>query len=620
MPSAKQVARDKQNFDKFRSEKMYRSAEYNQLILNRMLGALAGGLAAVAVALVLFLPAALGYVAYRATRDQLARRDYGIILAADVLIALMWWPAGLDRYLLWIWDIGPGTGSPWAVPVVPILLLAVATATATGVLVGTRVLGLVPFIRNRNIAPGDSLVPDDNERARINTVAAPPSHTQVDPTTTTLGAADTGVLGKRELPIGMTRNGTPYAVTEKELGTHAVMLGATGSGKTESIKTVASRLLDLGWDGVLIDLKEDTAPGGLRDFCRTYASARQAPYQEVCLSDPDSPYWFNSLYGLGPDEARDAIISMQDFEAPHWAEVGKRLIGQLVTLMYDAHKVDPHRFAYPDIYTMGQIFSKGGGIPQATKAMRAIVQEALPARTDDDFHMLANPDDLAKTAAPGLGNRLTSIYETQAGRQTLRAANPRHPAMDVAADGLSYLGLNSLGLPQLSRAISSSALLRLAAYAGQRTQAAKPRPKFIIIDEANFLDTEITLNILSRARSAGIATILCSQSPKDFDREVRKGKPGFAQLAQNINVAVVMRQGEPESAEVAADYLGKHKVMQQSERMVDGEGTGEGTSMLREEHKVTPQQLMELRVGEAIIKVGVPEPRIDWVKVALTEL
>ena len=384
---------------------------------------------------------------------------------------------------------------------------------------------------------------------------------------------------------------------------------------TVTITTLLGGFLDMGWSGVVIDLKEDTAPGGLADFCRTYAARHALPYQEVALSSGGSPNWFNPLLGLDPDAARDAILAMQSFEAAHYEALGKKVLGQLVTLMFDATKVDPQRFPYPDIFRIGQILGRPS-IKDATREMRAEVIKALPYRTTADFESLATPDKDIESARPGLSARLTQIYNTDAGRNVLRPQHPGHRPIDVTAPGVCYIGLSSTNLPDLSKAVASATLLRMAAEAGRRTSLKRNggalTPIMLVIDEANEVDQTKLQNILSRARSADIRTLVSTQGPKDFPDD--KDTPGFSALLQNTTTQIIMSQTDPESAEICANVIGQQEYDVVTRSIREGE-LGDGGSLTRRtDYRVHPDQLRQLEIGEGVMNVMRPHRRLQWVK------
>jgi hypothetical protein len=91
-----------------------------------------------------------------------------------------------------------------------------------------------------------------------------------------------------------------------------------------------------------------------------------------------------------------------------------------------------------------------------------------------------------------------------------------------------------------------------------------------------------------------------------------------------------MSQGEPESAEMCADYIGHVYKKQRSEtvrqqrglffdKLARDKATGDilESHMIREElmHLIDPDDLRRMGVGEAILRVSKPAERVSWVKV-----
>jgi type IV secretory pathway TraG/TraD family ATPase VirD4 len=191
--------------------------------------------------------------------------------------------------------------------------------------------------------------------------------------------------------------------------------------------------------------------------------------------------------------------------------------------------------------------------------------------------------------------------------------------MDVTTGGLIYIGLDSQGKPDLTRLVSSSVLQRISVEAAQRTTGQNGtaiRPKFLIVDEANWVDRTIVQNLLSRARSAGISMVLCTQGPMDW---IDRDGNDFAKLAQNTNIAMIMKQGEPEAAELCADYIGTVDYQKFTQRIDEGSFQGGGSLMERTEHIVTPNELRGLGTGEMIIRVSTPSVRTEWLRVEMRD-
>lgn len=576
--------------------------------------------AALVVAAVL-IPAILAAGAFMAARHRIARREFVVILVASIAALVLGGGALIGDYFSWLGALAFG-GDRLAIPFLSLLVFTAALTSIAGLIQGTSLAApIVDKIAHRKKDPfeQESILPTEREKAKAKVVTPPGQSLTIAPQRHSI--IGEGEHGKRAFPIGIDRRGVPVEISEDEIRMHGMLFGSTGAGKSKTIEAMAGGLLDLGWSGMVLDLKEDTKPGGLRDWCKDYSTHHALPYQELRLSDPAPEFWFNPLAGMGPDEARDTILSLNEFEAAYWENINKKMLGQIINLVYWAHQADPIACPYPTMYELGKMLG-APSLPNGTKKMRALVKAMdLPGITDDDFITLHTPSKDEQMSASGFGAKLTQMYDTQAGRTVLRPSGDRR-LLDVTQPGISYIGLDSQGKADLTRIISSAMLQRMSVYAAQRTTGAaavKPsQPRFLIIDEANWVDRTIIQNLLSRARSAGIAVILCTQSPLDFDTGQRDAA-GFASLAQNTNVVVVMSQGEPEAAEVCADFIGKQEVTSMNHQVREGEIMDMGSTRKDLVHLVPPDALRSLEIGEAIIRIGKPHVKVTWMSVKMRD-
>jgi len=529
---------------------------------------------------------------------------------------IRWWPGAWWGAVSW-----------WSVPWWAIASFALLLAGLSQLLAGTAVAAKIPNPLRKKVNPfaSESIMPDDHQKM---TVVAPPGGFTAD-------IDDHSLVSSREkgrtIPLGNTTDrNLPFALTEDELGMHVVLFGATGSGKSETLKALVGNLLDLGWSGIVLDLKEDTKPGGLRDFCADYATYHTVPFQELRLSDPDPDFWFNPFRGMGPDEARDTLLTLAPSDDFFWGALSSKLLGQGVSLLYDAHTVNPEQFAYPNPEALATLFAKGAAMPAASRDMRgAVAMSGLNRRDDVDYSTLKNPTQKEAENAPGFAAKIETIYQTSAGRVILRPAgdNERYRAeLDITHQGITYIGLDTMGKPDLSKMISSAVLQRISVEAAKRTTgqgASAAKPMFLVIDEASVVDRRIIQALLSKARSAKVTMVLATQGPLDWEVNQDTGKgqgaAGFGALAQNLNVAIIMRQNDPGSAEICAELIGKHTVYEQSMTTVDNELGGRGSVRQTEDYWVKPHKLTEMQIGEAVVKVGAPKFRVAWMRVAMRD-
>lgn len=561
---------------------------------------------------IVFLPAlVLAIALFFGLRGRLR----AIELVATVLLSLLglvlfagdW----VISYFVWLGALfGLGSGDRSDGPWIAIGGLAVFFASA-GLLADAR--NIIPWMPVRT-GKSEPILPTEKEKqVALNViVSAPDSALLAEAGSHTLDSPSR--IGQRSFPIGVDKRGTPVMIHESEFRTHGLLFGSTGSGKTETIKVIAGGLMDLGWSGMILDLKEDAATGGLLDWCQTYADYHAIGFQSFRLSDPMPMYWFNALHGMGPDEARDTILASQEFEAAFYRALNEQQLGQLVTLLYAANQIDPVKYLQPTVYDIGKILSSRD-LAAATRDMVATVISTMPTFSRDDFHSLMGKDKNFIETAMGLGARLTAMYDTQAGRMALRPGDNRAP-YDVTKSGLSYVGLDSMGKPELTRLVSASVLRRMAVYAADRTSGKvnDKQPRFLIVDEANFVNRRLLLELLSRARSAGIACLVCTQGPTDWQSR-QPGEPDLTSLVQNTNVAIIMSQGERTNAELCADIIGRAERSVVTQRVEDGVLIDSGSMSTTVDYLVPPDYLRGLTTGEAIVRVGKPQEWQRWIRV-----
>jgi len=270
---------------------------------------------AAALLVIAIIPALLGAAAYLLVRSHLSKRDFWVLCAIGGTAALITTYTSASLYLGWIW--GAAIERDFSVdgfPFLTVLAWATLFTGAFGLLLGTRIADRVPFLSKGRGKPTvrESILPTEKEKTLVSSIVSAPG-TLATPLNTTLNK-NTEPSGSRKFKIGSNGAGKDVFLSEAQIKTHAMILGATGSGKTEAIKVLAGGLLDLGWSGMVLDLKEDVAPGGLREWCYDYSNSHNTAYQELRLSDPESKSWFNPLEGMGPDEIRDTILALQDFD------------------------------------------------------------------------------------------------------------------------------------------------------------------------------------------------------------------------------------------------------------------------------------------------------------------
>jgi hypothetical protein len=568
---------------------------------------------------VVTLPATVAALAlHRVLLSRLGRSEHLAIFGTATLCAVIAPGVVFVDPVLWtVGLVGLNSVPTLPPPVLGAVILGAWYASLWGAVSSTLLWGKVAarsssvFRVFRSPFQHESLVPSASEKKGVALVSVPGGIIRSPESVLRTTGAE---LGVGTVAVGLDRKRTPVLLTEQEIGMHGMILGSTGSGKTETIKVMAAALCDLGWPGMIVDLKEDTSTGGLRDFLSTYAHHHALPFQELALSDPNPKFWFNPLEGMGPDEARDTILSLTEYDDSYWKNINLKMLGQIVTLLFDAHYADSEQVPYPSIIEIGRILSSSD-LPASTRKLRGIVASRTGAVNEDRYSALIHPSPDEAKSAIGFGAKLTQIYNTQAGR-TVLSPDPRsgRPLLDVTQGGLTYVGLDTQGKRDLSMIVSSAVLQRMSVFAAQRTTgtASKSQKRFVIIDEANVINRPIVKTILQKARAAGLVLILCTQGPEDW---IDINGDDWSAMAQNVNFAVIMSQGSPRSAELCAELVGEKVKLQVSQQIDMQEYGAKGSYREAVDFIVPPHELRGLSIGEAVLRVNKPTERVTWMAV-----
>lgn len=592
-----------------------------------------------ALALLILIPALGAAAIFFAFRRLLYRRDWAILALAGIAGFCRYPRDNALGYGYWLLSfVNVGAARPGEPPVTVLLCCTAVLAGGTGIIFGRSIGGLVPglawLLRHKRVLQDvldgtwfrrrehaeDSVTPWEGSREKLKRqvsrrvtlrdIAA------VRGPYATERARGTPLQAK-SIPLGLGLGGRVVRLSAKEMGMHGCVVGSTGSGKTVTLMWIIGAALDMGFDVTVIDMKEDTEPGGLRDFLRAYSWMHQVPHQEIALADREPAYWFNVLADMSADEAFDTIMSLVVFDDAYWQALNRKILQQVVQLCYRAAEVAPDRFKPPTMLQLGKIMESGSDMRSAVREQVIAIDgaEGVGHCKQRYTNVLRPSVDEAKSAA-SFGTKLTGLYDSGAGRTILVPGGDRR-MVDVRAEGVTYVGLNSLGQPDMAKILSSSTLQRLSVYAAQRIQgrAPKERPRLIVVDEANYIDRDIAMNMLSRVRSALFNMILCTQGPTDW---IDKDGDDWSRLTQNINWLIAMAQSSFESAEKCAEFLGMRNNNTLQEH-ISHSGPSDFRTRAEEEFIVPGRDLRDLGTGEGYLRVNKPYSRIEYVVVPMRQ-
>lgn len=586
---------------------------------------------ALAIVMLIFLPSVLiGVAIFFLGRNFFTRTQWLTLGVIALLITIVTLPKTLGLYFMWVMSLfklesavtfifNVTLTTPLWIPPYSVLIIGILSGSIIGALLGAdgNISTITPSAKPKMTS---SLVPTNHDEIRDKIIKKMPVPRNLIPSAENLANNYKGPKqspGNLLIPIGRDKERKPVYISEKELQTHGVILGATGSGKTETIKWFTGALMDIKYSLLIIDMKEDLDQGGLRDFCRAYAYVNDLPYQEIALSD-DNGYWYlNALAGMNADQAFDAVVSQAEFDDQFHQAMNKKASGQVNKLLFEAYETWPDRYPAPSLKLLGTTLQN---MYTETKPMLVDVQQAKGKDyVMQHYSALMRKDQDLEKEAMTFGLRLTNLYDTLAGEMALSPGvsknGAQRVALDVTAPGVIYIGASSTGFPELAKTVSASVMSRMNAMAADIAAGKFNKDELfrraLVIDEANMITRSHVHNALSRYRSAKISLFLATQGPTDW---IDEHGDDWGRLTQNINVCIAGKMSSPEAAKLTAEYIGTDKFIGLNRRVTDGIVEESGSIKEQEDYLVPPQDFRGLDSGEMVMRT--PKQQV-WMQVPM---
>jgi len=331
-------------------------------------------------------------------------------------------------------------------------------------------------------------------------------------------------------------------------GTHTLVVGATGSGKTVTQTWVAVNAVERGMGCVVVDPKGDQA---MRTQLGRAARAAGRPFIEW---SPAGPSVYNPLARGSETEVADKALAGEHFTEPHYLRQAQRYLGHVVrTLRGAGHEVSLRRI----VQHMD---------PERLECLARRLPEAEASATHDYLDSLSarQQSDLA-----GVRDRLAILAESDAGAWL----DPQTPSVErfdlleaVHARAVVYFSLESDRRPLLTQMLGAAIVQDLQTIVA--ALQGRPLPTLVVIDEFSAIAAAQVVRLFGRARSAGFSLLLCAQELSDLRLPGRERL--LEQVLGNLSVLVAHRQVVPDSARLIASLAGRRGAWRTSRRSDGG--------------------------------------------------
>ncbi len=402
----------------------------------------------------------------------------------------------------------------------------------------------------------------------------------------------------RSLPDNLI-NKTPDAVymgADYELGVklflpdkirsrHVHILGATGSGKTESvILNFIKQDIKRGLGAVILDAKGDAS--FLDELKRVTPDERLVVFD---LSNPES-LGYDPLASGSPVESAQRLFSSLNWSEEYYRS---KAISALLA-MYEYHyKLEGRN---PTLLDLDHYLQS----PEAYAATRISKSKKNAVDYKKEY-----PDILGlKDQVSSLSNGYLSKLLSPDSKQTINIEDARNGKV-------LYFRLQSLMSPNLVCIVGRLIINNLNYLAGtahrKESQATDVKLIPTYLDEfASFACPEFA-DLISKARSAGLALHFSHQSIGDLT-EVSKGF--LNRITDNSATKIVMRINDPDSAEYMARTFGTKIIQKITQRVTNSEdidlakSVGEGSTREAHQYRASPDLLKTLPTGSGAVLIA----------------
>jgi conjugal transfer pilus assembly protein TraD len=364
-------------------------------------------------------------------------------------------------------------------------------------------------------------------------------------------------------------------------GSHTLIVGATGSGKTVTEALIVSRAIEHGLGAVIVDPKGDAL---LRECAREGARHAGRAFVEWT---PTGPTTYNP-YGHGTaGEIADKALAGEHYSEPHYLRQAQRYLAHAVRAL-DA---------------VGQSATPARLLELMDPRRLEVLARSVPDEADARrlFDYLDALDARQRTGLSGTRDRLAILAESELGRWLHPTDGV--PALDlleaVRAGAVSYFCLEADRLPLLSRMLAAAIVGDLVTIAASGQSA--PVPTLVAIDEFSAIAAEGVARLFGRARAAGFNLLLATQELADL----RAAAPALLeQVLGNVETVIAHRQSVPDSAELIARIAGTRPAWSSTEQLAHAIPTGRTTRSRSREFAIHPDVIRTLACGSAAVSVA----------------
>lgn len=371
----------------------------------------------------------------------------------------------------------------------------------------------------------------------------------------------------------------PIKLSELKTHMHTLLIGASGSGKSNTLNLLLENSLQKNMPIIYIDPKGSKA--AINEFLSLCSYYKKDSY--VFCDHYSSPYVFNTFEGLSNDEIVVSIMRSLEWSEPFYKSMSQKALFCAVKGL----KKDNHNVNLISIYNwLLENETSNENIAGLMSQLQLIKESTFSKLLEVTDHHIEN--DLVITTE--------NIKKFQK---------------------CLYIGLSTQGKGDIARTFGKiflNSILMLSHYAGVNYESQEESIKnglSFVIDEAGSMVFADFIELLNKCRSSGINVYACIQSVADFEC---LGEDFMRKCMENFNTWLISKQADIKSVKYLADSIGTTQTMKRTFVTEDDQKTSKGSIRETNTYRCHPDILREVGIGQMVLVTRSPY-RVDLLNI-----
>lgn len=379
-----------------------------------------------------------------------------------------------------------------------------------------------------------------------------------------------------------------YKVKVEDNAKHIAIAGTTGAGKTVTIANFIENAMQKNYPVLAVDGKGDLDGGSLLDYMEKLSKKYNRKLYVINFVNPDDSEYYNPFKNAKITEAKDMLISMNNWSEEHYKVNTERYLQQLIRILNMKNiKLDLNTI-----------------INYSPTNFKNLIEEMKDNEelNIDEYTKLSEIIETTGAIANSAMARFATTAESEAGEIFNKSGIDIYTVMKEKANILIIL--DPLGKPELSKQVGKLAVLD-ARKAVSKLFGDKTR-KLFIFDEFNVYASDSAVDLLNKSRSSNTTCIPAFQSLSDLDKA--GGTALRNQVIDNCNNYIIMRQNGADSSTEWERLIGEEEKTQYTYSIERKNGifsvgnkiTGTGSMHQVRDSKIKATEIQNLQTGQAI--------------------